>query len=445
MRIGLLIYSEKQWESFISSGFLQSIKKQYSVEILLSEPTLSNMSYQELNCSLLKTPNVYTKKLSTYVQCLELWRKRDISFAHRVRALNQFANKKTREAWTSKILYEMNHWRESRRFLLRLLSHSPFFQIIKSIESLVQRFYISEIWGRDFEKFDVLLIPFAGHTSYAWGNSVWLCKKLGVKSVALQENWDNVSSKTVITQEPDFFAVWGAQSKSHLKSIHSILKSKIFITGSPRFDRYFAEKIEPPIAVDSKGATRDLTGSQYVLLAGTGDGIDDQMLIEETFSAIKLIARPPLVVYRPHPFTRFEHDLKALLQNFPNIVLDSGPDARKFGHQIPLVKSATLVINHFSTLTLEALIANRFVCVPLFLGREAKIGYDTFLDAAPHYVGLSLVPKLLTPQNREEFREIIFHVFQTELSNEAFNIEWICKGSNYAVEVCKILEFISAS
>lgn len=445
MRVGLLIYSEKQWESFISSGFFQSISKQYFVEILLSESTLSNTSYQELNHSFLKTPNSVAKKLSTYVQCLELWRKRDISFAHRVRALNQFANKKTRSAWTSKILYDMNHWGESRRYLLRLLSHSPFFHTIKFIESLVKRFYISKIWGSNFEKFDVLLIPFAGHTSYAWGNSVWLCKKLGVKSVALQENWDNVSSKTVITQEPDFFAVWGAQSKSHLKSIHSVFKSKIFITGSPRFDRYFEAEIERPIAVDSNGATRDLTGSQYILLGGTGDGIDDHMLIEETFGAISFISRPPLVVYRPHPFTRFEHDLNALIQNFPNIVLDTGPDARKFGHHIPLVKSATLVINHFSTLTLEALIANRFVCVPLFLGREAKIGYDTFLDAAPHYVGLSLVPKLLTPQDREEFRETILHVFQIGVNNDAYSIEWICKGSNYAEEVCKILDCIGES
>jgi hypothetical protein len=125
--------------------------------------------------------------------------------------------------------------------------------------------------------------------------------------------------------------------------------------------------------------------------------------------------------------------------------LDSGPEARKFGHHIPLVRNAALIINHVSTLTLEGLIAKRFVCVPLFLGREAEIGYDTIIDAAPHYTGLRLAPNLLTPRNQDEFREAILFAIRTELNNEAIQTEWICKDSNYALEISKILESISES
>jgi hypothetical protein len=443
MRVGLLIYSEKQLESFISSGFLKTLQTVHPVDILFSDPRLMYLSHQELSGHILRMPNLITRKLSTYIQCLELWRGREISFAHKVRALNQFARRKTRAEWSSVIVYEMNHWSDVRRFLLRVLSHTPLFQLIKLINYLVRKFYILKIWGSDIARFDVLLIPFAGHTSYEWGNSVWLCKKLGIQSVALQENWDNVSSKTVITDEPDVFAVWGAQSKSHLRNIHNISRSEIFVTGSPRFDMYFTKDIQTPVAVNSFGVKQDLTGKEYILLAGTGDGIDDQMLIDETFTAIGLIAEPPMVVYRPHPFTRFEHDLDTLMEKFPSIVLDSGPDARKFGHQIPLVKSATLIINHFSTLTLEGLISNRFVCVPLFLGRAANIGYDTILDAAPHYVGLSLVPNLLTPRNQHEFREAILHAIESKSNDKRVNIGWVCKNSNYAAEISKVLEMIS--
>jgi hypothetical protein len=298
------------------------------------------------------------------------------------------------------------------------------------------------IWGSDIAQFDVLLIPFAGHTSHVWGNSVWLCKKVGTKSVALQENWDNVSSKTVITDEPDVFVVWGSQSKSHLRNIHNISRSEIFIGGSPRFDRYFTEESEAALAINPYGENRDLTGERFILLAGTGDGIDDRLLIEETFAAISLISEPPLVVYRPHPFTRFEHDLEGLIRAFPRIILDSGPDARKFGHQIPLVKKATLIINHFSTLTLEGLVSNRFVCVPLFLGRPANIRYDAILDSAPHYVGLSLVPNLLTPCNQYEFRAAILQVFQSQSNISPSNIGWICKNSNYTAEISRLLNLI---
>ncbi len=443
MRIGLLIYSEKQLESFVSSGVLKSLQTIHAVEVLLSEPKLLKLDHQDLSGRILKMPNQFTRKLSTYIQCLELWRGREISFAHRVRALNQFAKRKIRAEWSSVIVYEMNDWSEARRFLLRTLAHAPFFQLIKFMEYLVRKFYILRIWKSEFQRFDVLLIPFAGHTSHAWGNSVWLCRSLRIRSVALQENWDNVSSKTVIVEEPDFFAVWGEQSKSHLRNIHNISRSEIFVTGSPRFDNYFTDSPQSPVAVSLTGLNQDLTGKKYILLAGTGDGIDDQMLIEETFSALELITDPPIIVYRPHPFTRFEHDLDTLIRKFPKIVLDSGPNARKFGHQIPLVKGATLVINHVSTLTLEGLIANRYVCVPLFLGRKARIGYNTILDAAPHYIGLSLVSKLLTPRNEHEFRESILLALKDYSNENPCNVDWVCKKTNYAREISEILISIS--
>jgi hypothetical protein len=445
MRVGLLIYSEKQIESFISSGFFASIQSLHSTGVLLSDSKLLSSSERNQDLSQLSPLNVLSRKLSTYIQCLELWRSKNISFAHQVRAMNQFAKKKTRAEWSSVIVYEMERWSETRRFILRFLSHNPTFQLIKFLEYLVRKFYILKRWRASLAQFDVLLIPFAGHTSHVWGNSVWLCKKIGVKTIALQENWDNVSSKTVITDEPDFFAVWGTQSQNHLMNIHKISESQIVTVGSPRFEGYFTAGFQPPIASNPNGEDTDLTAKRYILLAGTGDGIDDRMLIDETFKAINLISEPPLVVYRPHPFTRFEHDLDSLVRSFPSIVLDSGPGARKFGHQIPLVKSAALIINHVSTLTLEGLIAEKFVCVPLFLGRSAKIGYDRILDSAPHYVGFSLIQNLLTPRNEHDFRTAILHACQTKRRDMGSNIGWVCKASNYTLEICTILNSLEKS
>ena len=70
-----------------------------------------------------------------------------------------------------------------------------------------------------------------------------ICKKLKINSYFLIDNWDNLSSKSILINHPDFISVWGRQTANHARKIQDIPKKKIFICGTPRYESFFKKKI----------------------------------------------------------------------------------------------------------------------------------------------------------------------------------------------------------
>ena len=44
-----------------------------------------------------------------------------------------------------------------------------------------------------------------------------ICKNYKVKSYFLIDNWDNLSSKSILINQPDYISVWGKQTANHAK------------------------------------------------------------------------------------------------------------------------------------------------------------------------------------------------------------------------------------
>jgi len=65
-----------------------------------------------------------------------------------------------------------------------------------------------------------------------------VCKQAGVKLIYIADNWDNLSSKTVILDPPDKIFVWGRQSVYHARKIQGLDKDVISIGSSPRLQVY---------------------------------------------------------------------------------------------------------------------------------------------------------------------------------------------------------------
>jgi hypothetical protein len=435
----LLIYSKKNVSSFVDSGFLEEVNHFGTLNLIaLGINPASNTS--EKTCQVVITPLAKSfQKLSVFVRSLELWSNRHISYAHKIRAYNQFGTNKDRTKWLAVVTYNLHNWGSTKRFAVRLLSKQPMLRFLQVVERIFRNTYVKRKWAPALSGYTQALIPYAGYVSYEFNNLVWLCRKIGVKTLALQENWDNVSSNLVITEVPDKFAVWGTQSKYHLVNIHGLDETSIEVVGSPRFGSYYGEDNPTAIAESAITGIKDLTGTSYVLLIGTGDGIDDEELLQATHKAIKNLGTDVRIVYRPHPGSRYRGSLDAIKEKFPEVVIDEFSALRAYGHHIPLVRNARVVINHLSTLTLEGLIANRFVCVPLFLGRNAVIRYNRIIDSAPHYVGLKLLPNLLTPESEASFVDCLQFAFKEEPSDVGQSIEWVCKKTSYSEEIAKII------
>jgi len=438
-RSALLIYTSKNISSFINSDFFYKINKFQKVDLIqlnLKEKKREEIDSESLTLEPISKP---IQKLSVFIRCLELWANRNISYAHKVRAFNQFGAKRERDLWLSVVTYNLHNWGMLKRYLVRFLARKPLINLLQFLEKLVRFFYIQKKWAPVLSNYTQVLIPYAGFVSYEFNNLVWVCRRLGIRTIALQENWDNVSSNLVITEAPDSFAVWGEQSKFHLVNIHGLEEKAIEVVGSPRFDKYYNSETLTPLAMSHETGKTDLTGKSFVVVIGTGDGIDDEELIDSTYLALNQIDTKIIVVYRPHPGSRFKVDLRLLREKHPRIVIDENDSSREYGHHIALVIHAKVVINHLSTLTLEGLIAKRFVCAPLFLGRKAEIRYNRIIESAPHYVGLRLIPNLLTPSTQSEFVEKLKYSVTHEPSDVTEIVQWICKKSEYAEAVAEIM------
>ena len=442
LNIGFVIYSKSQVNSFLKSGVIADLHELSNLTVFYQDINLVEDVFTSVKLKKLPKFSILLKKISSLVQMAALWKFKDRSMNQTVRAYASFGSKSQRAKWNCVVVSEMNiSW--IKRILIRLLSHSFFFSFLKLIE-LALRFIFTRIQFREYLKdLDLLIIPFSGHVAMDFGSYVWLARKMKIKSLALQENWDNLSTKTFILEEPDLFGVWGEQSRGHVRSVHRLFKTKTYIVGSPRFDPYYSQARNTPMVslIDNSEAE---VFQPYILMAGTGDGADDLLLIEEIFRAIKNLKNSKVkLVYRPHPQTRTVQDYFGMQVKYPEIIIDGGGKSKNFGHQIPLVQNCTLLINHFSTLSLEGLIAGVTVIVPLYIGRtSAKYRYSHIVNEWHHMMGVGLLGKLIMPKSSEEFNTVL-QIELDKISSEIkfpTSIDWICQKSNYTAELYKIIE-----
>ena len=85
---------------------------------------------------------------------------------------------------------------------------------------------------------DIVIFPNSAYDPMGL-DLIQISKENGFRTLFLVDNWDNLSSKSVFWQLPDFLAVWGEQSKLHAINIHEMPAERVFIIGTPRFQKYY--------------------------------------------------------------------------------------------------------------------------------------------------------------------------------------------------------------
>lgn len=184
----------------------------------------------------------------------------------------------------------------------------------------------------------------------------------GCKSLAVYDNWDNLSSKAVLVELPDFVVCFGEQSRGFATEIQGMKKENVFPIGSARFDKLKTE------IVTSKLQERK------VLIAGSSLALEDKAILDAISSGFKDRASANSLesikfVYRPHPQPQGANlDIDSWDSSL--ISLDSsslsfrGDNWQDQGSYVDLLKSYQLVIAAPTTLMIEALVLGKHVIVP---------------------------------------------------------------------------------
>jgi hypothetical protein len=138
---------------------------------------------------------------------------------------------------------------------------------------------------------DLVIAPSGGIDHFVT-DAVRSARELGIPSLVLVFNWDNLSSKGAFAVKPDYLAVWGEQSVEHAVRIHGFERERVFILGVPTFDSYFHHV---------PGSTKSPFPFRYALFAGCYAPFDEAAALERLDRTIEERGLDLKVVYRPHP------------------------------------------------------------------------------------------------------------------------------------------------
>ena len=185
-----------------------------------------------------------------------------------------------------------------------------------------------------------------------------VCEKLELLSLFLVDNWDNLSSKSILWHKPDYITVWGPQSKMHAEDIQGFKSSNIKNIGTPRFDKYFELR-------DKK--IKSFFDFKYILFVGSSLPFDEaavlqnlDQIIEKNLEKLNNIK----IIYRPHPWRMGKDSINHLslkhvlidpqLKDIYTRATNSTTFQPSLDYYPSLIKNAEFVLGGLTSMLIEA-------------------------------------------------------------------------------------------
>ena len=261
---------------------------------------------------------------------------------------------------------------------------------------------------------DLIVFPSSGYES-AGLDLVRLGTELGIKTLCLVDNWDNLTSKTIFWARPDFLAVWGPQIKEQAVRIHGFPEDQVFEIGSPRFESYFSSVTKPSPTKKTK---------PYVLFVGSAMAFDELGALRNLESELQANGLTPediRVVYRPHPWQqprRCEARFDPLQFQFTTLdpqmaeLFPEGTWPRHSNNAIQpdldyypqLLRGAEFVIGPLTTMLLEAALCLRPV---IGLGYGDGLHFNTARRYFTHFDDTERIPGFFLCEDPEKLGSLV--------------------------------------
>lgn len=143
---------------------------------------------------------------------------------------------------------------------------------------------------------------------------VKICRARGIRTLFLIDNWDNISSKSILWERPDHITVWGEQSKQHAVDIQGFEPKQVSLIGTPRFDQYFTLRDKP---------LESHFSFPYALFVGTTLPFNEARALQSLDNEIERNQAKYgglKIVYRPHPWRQGKDSILGM--NLKHVVLD---------------------------------------------------------------------------------------------------------------------------
>ena len=406
-RILIAISADIYVRNYLGTDALSSLQKHYDLDII-ADTSLALANEVSQNPSFVGffslAPN--TERKHHLLFNLLMWRNRKKSrtFVYRWLRNSQWHLIKRQGSLLERALSAVSWIAKASRnphgLRIPVLASAPLFPLVSAV---LRR---SLPVNPDLEKFvttnryDMIVFPSAAFDSVSV-DLVRLGRQHNVPTLCLIDNWDNLTSKTVFWQKPDFLGVWGEQARQQAMSVHGFSAEQIHLLGTPRFDSYFAAREAPE---DKRHYE-----FPYVLLVGSAmpfDEIGTLHALERILESDPYIPANLRIVYRPHPWQQKRNSPAAFdSRDFSRVDLDlqmkaafdSGLEPEKtnpafqpeLGYYPSLLRGAEAVIGPLTTMLFEASLCLRpVIALSYFDGYHPNTGRRYFV----HFDGMEKVP-----------------------------------------------------
>jgi hypothetical protein len=446
LRITIVISSPELVRNYLSSNALVALAEKHDLNLFYNK----SLSIPNNSLSLFKAVETYETRdsfnLSRLIQDLHMlrWKSKSSGFRYRIKrkypsfiweilriskqlkdrrqSFNESSDSKkfgsilkneTKFIMLRVYLVMILVTKQTKKIFLFTLAEKHLFPLtIKSLYWLRTKNYeIHSYFERNH--FDLLLYPSSAYEPELI-DIISGARNSKIKSLMLIDNWDNLSSKTVISHRPDFIATWGEQSTHHAVSIQGFAKEKCFNLGTPRIDSYFFERVNQFKApLDYK----------YILVVGSSAPYDEAGLIYKL--DYEIAQNPEIygltrVLYRPHPLRssldkiNFENLKKTDLD--PSVASSYLRDNNLDIQNIPLpelegysnlISNSSIVISGITSMMIEASIFNKKCLVMGFEEASNITSPAKMLSVYPHFDGIENLPNLTVCRDAES---IIYEV-----------------------------------
>lgn len=246
-----------------------------------------------------------------------------------------------------------------KRFILRLKASELFFWIVNLNYKLRHKpnSDLSNILTKISPK--IVIYPSTAYDPIGV-DIVELCLKFNAKSLFIIDNWDNLSSKSILFKRPDYIAVWSKQCREHALNIQSFSTESVHIIGSARFNQYFKFRNQK---------LKSHFNFKYILFVGTAVKFDEISVLAKLNHIIKYgspVFREYKILYRPHPWR--QSDAVFEIDTFENVIID--PQIRReyfdkknstdfqpdLNYYPSLLQNCAFVIGGLTSMLIESLI-----------------------------------------------------------------------------------------
>ena len=253
---------------------------------------------------------------------------------------------------------------------------------------------------------DKILIFSGGNFSGIENSVLGLSKKHEIDSYLIIDNWDNLSSKSLLWHEPTKLGVWGKGMIREAVEIHNFPMSKMHVLGSPRIQH-------------SEVYIRKSDRIVRILFVGSGLQHSYELeILKELDSRLSKTSREWRILYKPHPVSLRSSNVVRDLNSMGNLICTEieleALMTKEYGFYEPesmkklqeLILESDFVIAMHSTVIVESLHLGKEV-IAYSQGEHGIFEGINVWDKYTHLNRLRGNPNVFEFQQREEFFDFI--------------------------------------